>query len=104
MELKLTINNRIKPDAPMHGATQARKSQECRTFELYLTASDVSYAIVICLHENVDRNHIYVVRALLACTCDRAALSRLVWLATLSCIALSCQIWACTFSISTYER
>ena len=104
MKLMLTINNRLKPDASIDGATQTRKTQECNTFELYLTASEVSYVIVICRPANADRNHICVARALLTCKCDRAALSCLVWFASLSCLVLSCHSWGCTVSISTYER
>ena len=35
MQLMLTINRRLKPDASIDGATQARKTHECNTFEIH---------------------------------------------------------------------
>ena len=104
MAVMLTTNIRLTPDAPIDGATQTRKTQECNTFELCLTASELPYVIAICRPGNADRNQICVARALLTCTCNRAKLSRLVWHASLSYLVLSCHSWGCTVSISTYER
>ena len=104
MKLMLTTNHRLKPDASTDGATQTRKTQECNTFETYLTASEVPYVSVISRPVNADRNHICVARALVTCKCDRAALSCLVWHVSLSCLVLSCHSWGCIVSISTYER